>query len=83
MWLEHLLFGARFDTSFSVSMRSSKSWQYEFSLFYILRRPQPESGRSLRKKASSLTILRKDNEVKLKEEIKLVCNEKKDRESIV
>ena len=35
------------------------------------------------KKKSSLTILRKDNEVKLKEEIKLVCNERKDRESIV
>ena len=33
--------------------------------------------------ASSLTSLRKDNEVKLEEEIKLVCNKKNDRESIV
>ena len=32
---------------------------------------------------SSLTSLRKDNEVKLEDEIKLVCNEYDDRESIV
>ena len=34
-------------------------------------------------KKSSLTSLRKDNEVKLEDEIKLVCNEYNDRESIV
>ena len=35
------------------------------------------------KRNSSLTSLRKDNEVKLEDEIKLVCNEYNDRESIV
>ena len=35
------------------------------------------------KRKSSLTSLRKDNEVKLEDEIKLVCNEYNDRESIV
>ena len=45
MWLEHLLFGARFDTGFSVKYEVQVSLvSMKFSLFRHIRRPQPESG---------------------------------------
>ena len=60
MWLEHLLFGAVNDTSFAVDCKVVRSCAID-GLFdiYGLRRRKPEE--------SSLTSLRKDNEVKLEE----------------
>ena len=46
MWLEHLLFGARFDTGFSVKYEVQVSLgSMKFSLFSHIRRPQPQSGK--------------------------------------
>ena len=69
MWLEHLLFGAVDDTSFAVSCKALALYSKKVFLTYTVS--APESARS------SLTSLRKDNEVKLEDEIKLVCNEYK------
>ena len=44
---------------------------------------QTQLSAKTNEKKSSLISLRKDNEVKLEDEIKLVCNEYNDRESIV
>ena len=59
MWLEHLLFGARFDTRLRGEFARSVS-PVQFSLFEIY-------GKRTVKRKSSLTSLRKDNEVKLEE----------------
>ena len=61
MWLEHLLFGARFDTRLRGEFTRSVS-PVQFSLFEIY-------GVHDRNVESSLTSLRKDNEVKLEDEI--------------
>ena len=69
MWLEHLLFGAVIDTSFAVSCKALALYSKKVFLTY--------NGLRAAKRISSLTSLRKDNEVKLEDEIKLVCNEYK------
>ena len=65
MWLEHLLFGAVIDTSFAVSCKALALYS-EKSFSYTVRRTAISE--------SSLTSLRQDNEVKLEDEIQLVCN---------
>ena len=69
MWLEHLLFGAVIDTSFAVSCKALALYSEKVFLTY--------NGERTATRESSLTSLRKDNEVKLEDEIKLVCNEYK------
>ena len=55
MWLELLLFGARFDTGFSVKYEVQVSLEsMKFSLFRHIRRPQPESGEVLRNISSKV-----------------------------
>ena len=67
MWLEHLLFGARYGHELRGELQGASLGQYQSFLRY--------HGERTAKRASSLTSLRKDNEVKLEDEIKLVCNE--------
>ena len=77
MWLEHLLFGARYwHELFGCVWGQVSLGSRNFSLLRY-------TASAAVKRKSSLTSLRKDNEVKLEEEIKLVCNKKNDRESIV
>ena len=61
MWLEHLLFGAVIDTSFVVSCKA-RALDSSQSFLDI-------NGKRTEKRISSLTSLRKDNEVKLEDEI--------------
>ena len=61
MWLEHLLFGAVDDTSFAVSCKALALYSEKSIKIY---------GTHSAKCNSSLTSLRKDNEVKLEDEIK-------------
>ena len=61
MWLEHLLFGAVDDTSFAVSCKA---------LPCTVKSLLDINGKCTEKHDSSLTSLRKDNEVKLEDEIK-------------
>ena len=60
MWLEHLLFGAVDDTSFAVSCKALALYSKKVFTLY---------GKHSEKCVSSLIILRKDNEVKLEDEI--------------
>ena len=63
MWLEHLLFGAVIDTSFSVV------YEVQVSLDSVIQSFLHITASAAAKRKSSLTSLRKDNEVKLEEEI--------------
>ena len=63
MWLEHLLFGVCFDTELF------GEYEVHVSLVCIDQSFLYITGSASESAESSLTILRKDNEVKLEEEI--------------
>ena len=67
MWLEHLLFGARYGHELRGELQGTSLVSKAVFFTYY--------GERTGKRESSLTSLRKDNEVKLEDEIKLVCNE--------